>query len=170
MTVSRQNYYTTRNKAYCRFDTWLNMFFTKLSQIFFSVGKSCKITFLVVIVVKFSTKHKPDAIVNLISWYDLQWYTYFTPASIYLFKISIRNTRTMCEICSKLTLKTSEWRHWLCSGVSIASFENISYIVLGFPLLTLNKWMLTGRTILLCLSQKQCCYTVLERCAIRNNI
>ena len=33
------------------------------------------------------------------------------PASIYLFKFNIKNTRTMCEICSKLTIKTPERRH-----------------------------------------------------------
>ena len=33
------------------------------------------------------------------------------PAAIYLFKVN-RNTRRMCEIYSKLTLKTTERRHW----------------------------------------------------------
>ena len=32
------------------------------------------------------------------------------PAGIYLFKANNRNTRTMCEICSKLTIKTPERR------------------------------------------------------------
>ena len=31
--------------------------------------------------------------------------TYF-PAASYMFKVKNRNTRTRCEICSKLTLKT----------------------------------------------------------------
>ena len=30
------------------------------------------------------------------------------PAGIYLFKVNNRNTRTRCEICSKLTIKTTE--------------------------------------------------------------
>ena len=30
------------------------------------------------------------------------------PANIYLFKVSNKNTRKMCEIYSKLTIKTSE--------------------------------------------------------------
>ena len=34
------------------------------------------------------------------------------PAGIYLFKVNNRNTRTRCEICSKLTIKTPERRHW----------------------------------------------------------
>ena len=39
-------------------------------------------------------------------------------------------------ICSKLIIKTSEWLHWLCSGVFIVNFEQTSHIVLVFPLLT----------------------------------
>ena len=34
------------------------------------------------------------------------------PASIYMLKVNNRNTRTRCEICSKLTIKTPERRHW----------------------------------------------------------
>ena len=30
------------------------------------------------------------------------------PAGNYMFKVNNRNTRTRCEICSKLTIKTSE--------------------------------------------------------------
>ena len=61
------------------------------------------------------------------------------PADIYLFKVNNRNTRTSCEICSKLTIKTSERRHWRRSGVFIVNFEHISYLLLVFLLLTLNK-------------------------------
>ena len=43
------------------------------------------------------------------------------PDDIYLFKVNNRNTRTRCEICSKLTIKTPERR----SGVFIVNFENI---------------------------------------------
>ena len=34
------------------------------------------------------------------------------PANNYLFKVSNRN-RIMCEICSKLTIKTPERRHFI---------------------------------------------------------
>ena len=34
------------------------------------------------------------------------------PAGNYMFKVNNRNTRTRCEICSKLTIKTPERRHW----------------------------------------------------------
>ena len=33
-----------------------------------------------------------------------------SPVGIYLFKVNYRNIRTMCEICSKLTIKTPERR------------------------------------------------------------
>ena len=60
-------------------------------------------------------------------------------AGIYLLKVN-RNTRARCEICSKLTIKTPERRHWRrsgvlivnfltyltpCSNVSIVNFENV---------------------------------------------
>ena len=35
-----------------------------------------------------------------------------TQAGKYMFKVNNRNTRTKCEICSKLTIKTPERRHW----------------------------------------------------------
>ena len=44
------------------------------------------------------------------------------PADIYLLKINNRNTKRRCEICSKLTIKTTETR---CSSVSIFSFEHV---------------------------------------------
>ena len=33
------------------------------------------------------------------------------PAGIYLLKVNNRNTRTRCEICSKLAINTPERRH-----------------------------------------------------------
>ena len=42
------------------------------------------------------------------------------PAGIYLFKVNNRNTRTRCEICSKLTYFTP------CSSISIVSFEQVN--------------------------------------------
>ena len=57
------------------------------------------------------------------------------PAGNYMFKVTNRNTRARCEICSKLTIKTPEGRHWRCSGVFIVKFENISHLILVFLLL-----------------------------------
>ena len=34
------------------------------------------------------------------------------PAGIHMFKMNQRNTRTRCEICSKLTIKTPERHYW----------------------------------------------------------
>ena len=38
---------------------------------------------------------------------------YSFPAGNYMFKVGNRNTRTRCEICSRLTIKIPERRHWL---------------------------------------------------------
>ena len=52
---------------------------------------------------------------------------YPSPTVIYLFKVNNENKRTMCEICSKLAIKTRD--------------ELISHFVQVFPLLTMNKSM-----------------------------
>ena len=61
------------------------------------------------------------------------------PAGNYMFKINNRNTKTRSEICSKLTMKTPERRHWGRSGTFIVNFEHISGIFLVFLLLILRK-------------------------------
>ena len=58
------------------------------------------------------------------------------PAGIYLLNVNNRNTRTRCEICSKLTIKTPERRQWRRSGVFIVNFEHISHLAVVFLLLT----------------------------------
>ena len=58
----------------------------------------------------------------------------YFPVSIYRLKVNNRDTRTRCEICSKLTLKTPERRYWRRSGVFIVNFEHISHLVLVFLL------------------------------------
>ena len=42
---------------------------------------------------------------------DFQYSAGSTPAGIYLLKVDNKNTRTSCEICSKLTIKTPERHH-----------------------------------------------------------
>ena len=70
------------------------------------------------------------------------------PAGIYLLKVNNRNTRTRCEICSKLTIKTPERRSKLTIKTPerrfIVSFEHISHLVLVFLLLTLNMQLPAG--------------------------
>ena len=61
------------------------------------------------------------------------------PASIYLLKVSNRNTTTRCEISSKLAIKTPERTQWRRSGVFIVNFEHISDLVIVFLLLTLSR-------------------------------
>ena len=53
-------------------------------------------------------------------------------AGIYLLKVNNRNTRTKCEICSKLTIKTPERRHWCVSGdCSRVSMIKSEYVIAG---------------------------------------
>ena len=58
----------------------------------------------------------PDALSVLWSWKS------YYPVDIYLLKVNNRNTRTRCELCSKLT-KTPERCQWRCSGVFIVNSE-----------------------------------------------
>ena len=76
-----------------------------------------------------------------------QW---FKPnlAYIYLSKVNNRNTKKKCKICSKLTIRTPERRHWRRSDVFIINFEHILRIFLVFLLLTLDKQMLAGKRII----------------------
>ena len=65
------------------------------------------------------------------------------PAGNYTFKVNNRNTRTWCEIYSKLTIETPERRRFR-SGVFIVNFEHISHLALVFLLLTLSWQMPAG--------------------------
>ena len=57
---------------------------------------------------------------------------------IYLLKVNNRNSRTRCEICSKLTIKIPERRQWRRTRIFIINFEHTSHLFLLFLLLTLN--------------------------------
>ena len=50
------------------------------------------------------------------------------PTNIYLFKVNNRNIGKRCEICSRLTIKTPERRHWhhWHSSVSIVDLEQVN--------------------------------------------
>ena len=56
-------------------------------------------------------------------------------------KVNNKNTRTRCEICSELTIKTPERR----PAVFIVNFEHISQLGLVFLLLTLSRQMPAGK-------------------------
>ena len=60
------------------------------------------------------------------------------PTGIYLLNVNARNTRRRCEMCSKLTIRIPELRHWRRSGIFIVNFEHISHLVLVFLVLTLK--------------------------------
>ena len=45
------------------------------------------------------------------------------PAGNYMFKVRNRNTRTSCEICSKLTIKTTKIRQWLTLNIFHILFQ-----------------------------------------------
>ena len=53
------------------------------------------------------------------------WENSSSPAGNFRFKVNDRNTKTRCQICTKLTIKTPD------------KFEHILYLVLVFLLLTL---------------------------------
>ena len=55
-----------------------------------------------------------------------------------------KSTRTRCEICSKLTIKTPKRCHLCRCSVFIANFEHILHLVLLFLLLTLNMSLPAG--------------------------
>ena len=67
---------------------------------------------------------------------------------VYLLKVNNKSTRTRCERCLKLVIKTLERRHWRRSGVFIVNFEHISHFVLVFQLLTLNMQLPTGQNFI----------------------
>ena len=60
------------------------------------------------------------------------WKLELYPVGIHLLKDYNKNNRTRGEICSKLTIKTLERRHWSLSGIFIVNFENISHLALVF--------------------------------------
>ena len=56
------------------------------------------------------------------------------PAGNYMFKVKNRNTRTRCEICSKLTMKIPERRQWLKPKILLSYFlemKNYSWLVIS---------------------------------------
>ena len=61
-------------------------------------------------------------------------------AGIYFLKVDNGNNRIILyEVCSRLTIKTPERRHWRCFGVFIVNFEQSTNIALTFLFLILEK-------------------------------
>ena len=62
-------------------------------------------------------------------------------ASITYLKVADGNTRWMCEICWKLTVKTPHYCHWHCSCVlTVKHISHLALLFLMFLLLTLNRF------------------------------
>ena len=74
-------------------------------------------------------------------WCTTQWWHLRSsnPDAYYMFKVNNRNTRTRCEICSELTIKTPKRRQWRRSCAFIVNFKHILHLALLFLLLTLSR-------------------------------
>ena len=63
------------------------------------------------------------------------------PAGNYMFKVNNRNTRTRCEICSKLTIKTPEQRHLRLKVKSWWSTTFLLHsVIISSPHVLNNDW------------------------------
>ena len=61
------------------------------------------------------------------------------PAGNYMFKVNNRNSKTGCEIYSRLTIKTPERHHCGRSGVFIVNFDHISHLFVVFLLISFSR-------------------------------
>ena len=66
-------------------------------------------------IVLYNLKFKLDKYCGLDKFFRMSQFSIYKmeiSANIYLFKVNDRNTIKKCEICSKLTIKKTEWRQW----------------------------------------------------------
>ena len=105
-----------------------NLFKMTPSDVFFRYCVWCK---------NIWTQFDPSENFYLSLWLSTLVNTQFV--GIYLFKFRYENNRTMCEICSKLTINTPEPCQWQHSSIFIVNFIQISHILLVFPSLSLNR-------------------------------
>ena len=56
---------------------------------------------------------------------------FYNPAGNYMFRVNKRNTRTRCEICIKLTIKTPERRQWPLTVNCFCKKAPLKYVWLG---------------------------------------
>ena len=68
------------------------------------------------------------------------------PTGNYMSKVNNSNSRTRCEICLKLTVKTPERRHWRRSGVFIVNSKHISYLGLVLCQLGCQAYKCSSKT------------------------
>ena len=62
------------------------------------------------------------------------------PVGNYLFRVNKKPTRTRCEMCWKLTIKTPVRCQWRRSGAFIVDFEHNLHLALMSLLLTLSRY------------------------------
>ena len=116
--VNNKNNSTTQIVTYCYFEHISDLVLVLIFHIYQFLHILAKVHF-------FSTVVKKLQFIKILPSPDL-------PANN-------RNTRTRCELCSKLTIKTPKPCHEHRFGVFIVNFEHNSHIALVFLLLTLNK-------------------------------
>ena len=72
------------------------------------------------------------------------------PAGIYLLKVNNKNTRTRCEICSKLSIKTSERWQW---DFSYLILEETHFQVVPCQEVNLGTTSFSSKRRLKCITQ-----------------
>ena len=76
------------------------------------------------------------------------------PAGNYMFKVNNRNTRTRCEICTKLTIKRPEQRQAISDHIIIpVNFEDVKFCYL----FKVNLWDLSAVFIISIVDIVQVC-------------
>ena len=70
-----------------------------------------------------------------------------------MLKVNNVNTKTICEICSKLTIKTPDRRHLCRSDIFMVNFEQISHCfgvsIVGFERVNAGWEVFVQRTIIM---------------------
>ena len=105
------DYVTTENDMWGKLLKFQNIYFGRFEGIIF-------------------IKNQCSCIVINCAWISditCHWGVKAYPANKFVLEANNRNTRKVCEICYKLTLKTPEQRP-CCSGALIVNFKNIFHI------------------------------------------
>ena len=115
-----------------------------------SYSASCEVSFLWVSFWAALTEHKCSMRISI--WIDIGLHPsennlfpkspqhFFWPSYHYLFNVNNRKYRKSCELCSKLTIKAPERRHWHRSGVLIVNFEHILHHFFCISIANFEQW------------------------------
>ena len=84
--------------------------------------------------------HTRKATLKVLKVFQPKWHfqqtsliLYSDPAGNYMFKVDYRITRTRCQICSKLTIKTPEWRRVNAEQVNAGWMKREKWVNLITP-------------------------------------